>query len=330
MKKFHLKLSICLIFLIIIIFISLILGAAKTSIQDIFNALFTNQKNDQILILQEIRIPRIIGAILVGSALAVSGSIMQGVTRNPLAEPGLLGLTAGANLGVVLATILLPKTNYFSILIISFLGALLATLLVISINSIKKCGFEPIYIILTGSAITTFLSAISEGIAIYFKISKQVSMWTSGGLIGTSWKELSVIIPFILVGIILALILARQLTVLSLSEEIAIGLGQKTTILKLGLFIVVILLTASSVALLGNIIFVGLMIPHLARSIVGHDYKHIIPVSIILGASFMLLTDLLARTIASPYEVPLIAVTSLIGLPFFLIIIQKVGKTSYD
>ena len=207
-----------------------------------------------------------------------------------------------------------------------FIGAAVGSFLVFGISTLKKGGFSPLRIVLAGSAISAFLYAIGDGISIYFKVAKNVSMWTSGGLIGTTWAQLQAIIPVILIGILISIVLSRQLTILSLNEEVAVGLGQKTTQIKIILFVVIILLAGASVALVGNMAFIGLMIPHIVRAIIGTDYRYIIPMSAILGASFMLLADTLGRTLYSPYETPVFAIVSLIGLPFFLFIVHKGGK----
>ena len=151
-------------------------------------------------------------------------------------------------------------------------------------------------------------------------------MWTSGGVIGTSWEQLRLMIPIIIIGIIISLLLSRQLTILSLNEEVAVGLGQKTIRIKTILFFVVILLAGTSVALVGNMAFIGLMIPHIVRALVGTDYRYIIPSSAIVGGIFMLFADTLGRTINAPYETPVAAIVAAVGLPFFLIIIRKGGK----
>ena len=151
-------------------------------------------------------------------------------------------------------------------------------------------------------------------------------MWTSGGLIGTSWSQLQVIAPFVIAGVIVSLLLSRQLTILSLNEEVAVGLGQRIFLVKTILFLVVILLTGASVALVGNMAFVGLMVPHIVRAIVGTDYRFIIPMSAILGAILMLLADTIGRTINIPYETPVAAIIAIMGLPFFLLIVRKGGK----
>ncbi|GAA0136319.1 iron ABC transporter permease [Paenibacillus sp. YSY-4.3] len=306
--------------------ISMVFGAADTTLQDVWLALTSNAAGDKISMIREIRLPREVAAIFVGAALAVAGAIMQGMTKNPLADPGLLGLTAGANAALAVTIAFIPGANYFGIMIGCFIGAAVGAALVFGIAAVKKGGLSHFRIVLAGAAISAFLYAIAEGIGIYFKISKDVSMWTAGGIIGTTWKQLLIIVPFIVLGILVSLFLSRQLTILSLSEEVAVGLGQNIAVIKTVLFIVIILLAGASVALVGNMAFIGLMIPHVVRAIVGTDYRYIIPMSAISGASFMLFADTLGRTINAPYETPVAAIVAMMGLPFFLFIVHKGGK----
>ncbi|WP_026573691.1 iron ABC transporter permease [Bacillus sp. UNC438CL73TsuS30] len=319
------KLSLSLLVFFATFFLSIALGAADTIIKDMWLAL-TTVKSQEISLIREIRLPREIAAIFVGMALSVSGAIMQGLTRNPLADPSMLGLTAGANAALAITIALIPSTNYFGIMVACFIGAAIGSILVFGIGVMKEGGFSPLRIVLAGTAVSAFLYAISEGVGIYFKISKDVSMWTAGGMIGTTWHQLRVIVPFIIMGVLLSLFLSRQLTILSLSEEIAVGLGQKTVYIKFVLFLVIILLAGASVALVGNMAFIGLMVPHIVRANVGTDYRLIIPFSAILGATFMLFADTLGRTINAPYETPFAAIVALIGLPFFLVIVHKGGN----
>ncbi|MBO0996690.1 iron ABC transporter permease [Bacillus sp. SD075] len=306
--------------------ISMAFGAADVTVKDVWQALTSNAAGEKLSIIREIRFPREVGAMFVGAALAVSGAIMQGMTRNPLADPGLLGLTAGANAGLAITLAFIPAANNLGIMTACFIGAAVGAVMVFGIASMKKGGFSPIRIVLAGAAVSAFLFAISQGVGLYFKVSKDVSMWTAGGNIGTSWDQLRVIVPFILIGILISLIFSRQLTILSLSEEVAVGLGQKTTQIKAVLFVVIILLAGAAVALVGNMVFIGLMVPHMVRAFVGTDYRFILPMSAILGATFMLLADTIGRTINSPYETPVVAIVAMIGLPFFLLIVRKGGK----
>ncbi|MCM3194546.1 FecCD family ABC transporter permease [Priestia megaterium] len=320
------KLIGALLVFIIMFGYSMIFGAADISIKDVWLALSSSSVNEQISIIRDIRLPREIAAVFVGAALSVSGAIMQGMTRNPLADPGLLGLTSGANAALAVTIAFIPSVNYLGITIACFIGAAVGAILVFGIAAIKRGGFSPLRIVLAGAAVSAFLYAIGEGVGIYFKISKDVSMWTAGGMVGTSWEQLQIIVPFIVGGIFIALLLSRQLTILSLNEEVAVGLGQQTTKVKTILFVVMVLLAGASVALVGNMVFIGLMIPHIVRGIVGTDYRYIIPMSAITGAAFMLLADTLGRTVSAPYETPIAAVVSMIGLPFFLVIVRKGGK----
>lgn len=325
-STFAYKLAGFIIALLFAFAAAMVLGAADISIKDVWLALTTNMSGDKILIIREIRLPREVAAMLVGAALAVSGGIMQGMTKNPLADPGLLGLTAGANAALALLIAFYPGVGYVGMIIACFLGAAAGAILVFGISSLIRGGFSPFRVVLAGSAISTLLYAVADGIGLYYKISKEVSMWTAGGLIGTTWSQLQIIAPIIALGVLIALLLSRQLTVLSLSEEVAVGLGQKTALVKSVLFLVVILLAGASVALVGNMAFIGLMIPHMVRALVGTDYRYILPSSIFIGGAFMLLADTLGRIINAPYETPVAAVVAMMGLPFFLFIVQKGGK----
>lgn len=323
---FVFKLFIGIVVLIGMFVVAMIFGAAETTLKDVWLAFTSNRKSDTILMLREIRFPREIAAIIVGAALSVSGAIMQGLTRNPLADPGLLGLSAGANAALALTLAFIPSANYIWITISCFIGAAIGTGMVFGLGALQKGGFSPLRIVLAGAAVSTFLYAVADGIGIFFKLSKNVSIWTSGGVIGTSWEQLKLMIPIIIIGIIISLLLSRQLTILSLNEEVAVGLGQKTIRIKTILFFIVILLAGTSVALVGNMAFIGLMIPHIVRALVGTDYRFIIPSSAIVGGIFMLFADTLGRTINAPYETPVAAIVAAVGLPFFLIIICKGGK----
>lgn len=324
--SFTVKVIVSVIALICAFVIAISWGAARIPIKEVWSLLLTDTDASTASVIREIRLPRELAAIFVGAGLSVSGAIMQGITRNPLADPGLLGLSAGASAALAITLAVAPNANYFVIMMACFIGSVIGASMVFGVGLVKKGGHSPFRIVLAGAAVSALLYAIAEGVGIYFKVSKSMSMWTSGGLSGTSWDQLKIIIPFIAIGIIIAQLLARQLTVLSLDEDVAVGLGQKTTRVKWMLFCVMTLLAGASVALVGNIVFVGLMVPHIVRAIVGADYRYVIPMSAIVGAIFMLLADTLGRTVHAPYETPVAAIVALMGLPFFLVIIRKGGK----
>ncbi|WP_068985635.1 MULTISPECIES: FecCD family ABC transporter permease [Lysinibacillus] len=322
---FWLQALFALILLAVTVTISLCVGAANTSIQDVYEAVVGQSGGKHYTILREIRFPRIIAAIFVGSALAVAGAIMQGVTRNPLADPGLLGLTAGANAVLALTMAFIPNASYMMLIFACFVGAGIGMMIVYGIGASTKNGFSPLKLVLAGAAVSALLQAIADGTGILFQISKDVSMWTSGGLIGTTWQAL-MIVPFIIIGLIVAFIFSRQLTILSLNEEVAVGLGQNTTVIKGIMMFVVVVLAGSAVALVGNLAFVGLMVPHIVRAIVGTDYRLVLPMSAIIGGWFMVTADFAGRMINAPYETPVVAIISIIGLPFFLLLVRKGGR----
>jgi len=322
---FWLQVLLSLLVLAVIVALSLCIGAANTSLQDVYQAISGQEGGKHYAILREIRFPRIIAAIFVGSALAVAGAIMQGVTRNPLADPGLLGLTAGANAALALMLALLPKSSYYMLILACFIGAGIGMIIVYSIGASTKGGFSPLKLVLAGAAVSALLQAVAEGTGILFKIAKDVSMWTSGGLVGTTWQVL-IIVPFIIIGLVIAFIFSRQLTILSLNEEVAVGLGQNTTLIKVIMMVVVVILAGSAVALVGNLAFIGLMVPHIVRALVGTDYRFVLPMSAIIGGLLMVAADLLARIVNAPYETPVVAIISILGLPFFLLLVRKGGR----
>ena len=325
-RKFLLILTSFIFILFISFLVSIKLGAATISLKEMFSILLDTSNNKNLLILKEIRIPRVLGAALVGAALATSGAIMQGVTKNPLADPSLLGVSSGSSLALVLSVVPYPNLGSLGRTIFCFIGATLGTIIVINISQVKYGKMSTFRLVLAGSSISALFYAISEAIGLYFRISKDTSMWNNAGLIGTSWSQIIFICPFIFIGCIIALSYSKQLTILSLNEELSIALGQKTKKIRFILLGTNIILAGSSVALAGNLTFIGLIIPHIVRKFIGSDYKFIIPISILAGASLVLLSDTLARTISIPYETPISAITSIMGLPFFLFIIFKEGK----
>ncbi len=323
--SFSLKFIIALAALAVSLAAAMLFGAAHVSPSDVWGAI-SGDTGKNSLLLRELRFPRELAALFVGSALAVSGAIMQGMTRNPLADPGLLGLTAGANAALAIALAVIPDITTAGIMIACFLGAAAGAGIVFGIAASKRGGFSPFRLVLAGAAVSAFFFAAAQGIGLLFNVSKDVSMWTAGGVIGTTWPQLRIIGIVVVIGIAASLCLARQLTLLSLSDEVAVGLGQNTLRIKSALFVLIIVLAGSAVALAGNLAFVGLMIPHITRAVVGTDYRFVLPMSAAAGGAFMLLADTVSRTMNAPYETPLAALVAVIGLPFFLIIVRRGGR----
>ncbi|WP_162011274.1 FecCD family ABC transporter permease [Streptococcus sp. S784/96/1] len=303
---------------------SLRFGAINFSHQDLlitFRQPFTNSDLQDVMI--DIRLPRIIGSLLVGAATAQAGAIIQGVTRNPIADPGLLGINAGAGLALVIAYAVFGQLHYTWIVLICLLGSTLAALMVFALSYDPKRGYNQLRLILAGTMISALFTALGQIFTITFNLATTIIGWQSGGLVAVNWKMLSILAPIILVSLILAQLFSHQLTILSLNETVAKSLGQKTVIMTLFWLGLVILLSASAVALAGTIAFVGLIIPHIVKFFCPHNYRQILPMTAFLGATFMLWIDLLCRTINPPYETPLSAMVSLVGLPCFLWLMKR-------
>ena len=316
-----------LITLIFAIGVSISFGAADISLGTVWTAVFHFSPDlTAHQIIRDIRLPRVLGAALVGGCFAVAGAIMQGMTRNPLADSGLLGLNSGAAFMLAVCFAFFPGLPYMFLILWSFVGAGLGVVIVYGIGSIAKGGLTPMRLVLAGAAVSALLGALGEGIALYYRIGQDLAFWYAGGVSGTKWYHLQILSPWILIAMIGALILSRSITLLSLGEEIAIGLGQRTGVIKVWGMIVVLILAGAAVSVVGAVGFVGLIIPHVTRYIVGHDYRWIISCSLVYGALLVVLADLFARTINPPYEVPIGAIIAFIGVPFFLYLARKGGK----
>lgn len=303
---------------------SVSVGAADIKLSTVWEAVFHfNPKLTQHQIIQELRLPRALAGALVGVGFAVSGAIMQGMTRNPLADPGLLGINAGAGFVLALCFAFFPGLPFHYLILFSFVGAAVGTGLVYGVSSMSKGGLSPVRLALAGAAVSALLVALSQGIAIYFHISQDLAFWYAGGVAGTKWLQIKIVWPWIVAGIIGALVLSRSITVLSLGDEIAAGLGQRTGWVKIAGMLLSLVLAGTSVSAVGAVGFVGLVIPHVARALVGVDYRWIITSSGILGALLMVTADIGARMVNPPFETPIGALIALIGVPFFLYLARK-------
>ena len=333
-KRKTLAYSLMIIGIILLIFgigMSISLGAKQIDFSTILKSLFTNDNDVNIKIIRDVRIPRAVAAALVGGFLAVAGAIMQGITRNPIAEPSVMGLTQGATFMIAVAFVLqriYPNLviGSFGLMIFAFLGASISGLLVYFVSSRSARKVDPVKLALAGTALGTLLISLAMGISMYFNLSQQLSFWISGGLVSAKWQGVNLL--FIVGGIafIGAIIMAPKITILSLGEEVAIGLGQRTNLVRFICLMLVIALTGASVSVAGNIVFVGLIIPQIAKAIVGSDYKYIIPSSMILGSVLLVYSDIMARMINPPYETPIGSLTALLGVPMFIYLVRKDTK----
>lgn len=305
-------------------YLSLRFGAISYSHQQLVETLrhpMTDSPVQDVVI--DLRLPRMVAAILVGAAMAQAGAMMQGITRNVIADPGLLGINAGAGLALILGYAIFGSLNYSQILVICLLGSCLAAGLVFGLSYQVQKGYNQLRLILSGAMVASLFSAIGQAITIYFDLSAAVIGWQAGGLVQVNWKMLTIIGPLIIVGLILAQLFSHQLTILSLNETVAKNLGQRTALMTMVLLGIVLLLSAAAVALVGSLSFVGLIIPHFIRMFTGKNYKMLLPLTAFAGASFLIWVDLVCRSINPPAETPISAIISIIGLPCFLWLIRK-------
>lgn len=303
---------------------SLVLGSTQIPLATVVQALINpDLTNSQQIAVVELRVPRTIGDILVGAAFAVAGAVMQGVTRNPLADSGLLGINAGASFALALCLAFFPAFGFTGAVAFSFIGAAAAMALVYGITSVGHRQPDPVRLVLAGCVVGMLLSALSQAVAIFANVGQDLTFWTAGGVAGIRMKQLVLAGPVIGVGLVASVILARRISLLSLGDDAARGLGVPIARTRLICMVVVLLLAGAAVALAGPIAFVGLMVPHVVRHFVGASYQAIIPASAVLGAVFMVVADVISRVIDAPSEVPIGLVFAVIGVPFFIWVARR-------
>ena len=319
------RLSVIFILLIAVIacmIISLIWGSTPVSLTDIWRTLWSDELTDTASqIIWNIRLPRNIVAALVGACLAVSGAILQAVMKNPLADPQIVGVSSGAGLAGVIVLILFPGYDYI-VPLVAFLGAMGAALMVYALA--WKNGVRPSRIILAGVAVSAFLgSGISALLVFYGDRVQGALLWMVGGLSARSWPQVEVLFPYAMIGLFLACLGAKRLTILSLGDETAKGLGLKVEQTRFMMTAVAALLAAGAVSIAGLIGFVGLVIPHMLRLIIGNDYAYLLLGSALLGAFVLVVSDTVGRVLMSPIEIPVGIIMAFFGAPFFLYLLRR-------
>lgn len=294
-------------------------GTVTMSFSTITAALVEFDGSRDHLLVMTIRLPRVIAALLAGSALAVSGAIMQAITNNPLASPGLLGINAGAAFAIVLVTTLFGTGTGDIHIWFAFLGAAFAAIVVYALGSLGATGQSPLGLVLAGAIVATFLTSITTAVLIFDQSTlDSVRMWTTGSVTGRTMAQTAAVAPYILTGIVAALFLARQLTTLSLGADAAAALGQNPIVWRGVSIAIVILLAGGAVAIAGPIGFVGLVVPHIVRMCVGVDYRWVVPFSATGGALLVVTADIAGRMVFGSQSFPVGVTIALVGAPFFL------------
>ncbi len=302
-------------------FISIGLGAKEFTIVEIVNTFLGYGTDISNLIILKVRLPRVIIASLVGICLSLSGCILQGVMRNNLASPSTIGVTSGASFAGYLLLVAMPQYSYL-LPLGSFIGATFTTVFIYFLA--YNDGVSPMKMILSGLAVSALLGAFNDVIKIFFSSElASVQGFLVGGLNGTTWGDVKMILPYALVGVVACIFLPSRLNILMLGDEVASSLGLHTERFRFLLIIISSLLAGAAISVAGIINFVGLIVPHIARLLVGSDYRFLFPTSLLLGAVMVLGCDTLGRIIILPAEMPVGIILSVIGAPFFLYLLRS-------
>ena len=321
-KKSNILLGMAVAFVMTIL-ISIGKGAVQVGVSEIVEALIFEEITPNKQIIWNVRFPRTVAAILVGVALSLSGAILQGVMRNPLAGPNIIGVSAGGGFFGLLIMIIFP--NYFFLVPVgAFIGALLATTIIYFLA--WKDGVMPSRLILAGVAISSIFGAGNNALMIFYpeRVSGVLGFMV-GGLSAITWKDVNMVYPFILMGVAASLVLPGRLNILLLGDEVATGLGMRVERTRLFAIVISSLLAGAAVSVVGMLGFVGLMVPHITRLFLGSDYRYLIPGSMLMGGTILLLCDTIARVLFAPMEIPVGIIMSALGAPFFLYLLRK-GK----
>lgn len=274
-------------------------------------------------VVRNLRLPRAVAAALVGASLAAAGAVLQGTTRNPLASPGILGVNAGAALALAAAFAFLPQLPLHALAGISMAGALLGVLAVVAVGAAVPGGLTPVRLVLAGAAVTALLASLTAGVVIYFAVHEDVLFFTAGGVSGVRWDDVRMLLPWTLAGLAASVALAPSVAVLHLGDEVATGVGLHAGRVRIAAAAAVVVLAGVSVAVAGPVGFVGLVVPHAARLLVGSDDRVVVPVSAALGAVLLGVADIGTRLLHPTREVPLGMVTALVGVPLFLRLVRR-------
>lgn len=301
---------------------SMATGAVMVPLQDIAATLLQHDlpgvNRD---IIWNIRLPRTLVAMLVGANLAVSGALLQGIMRNPLADPHIIGVSSGAGLFGIFLLVVVPQYDYL-LTPAAFIGATLAAFIIYLLS--WKDGVNPLRIVLAGVAVSAFLgSGISAMLTFYSDRVQGALLFMVGGLAAKSWPDLSTILPYSLIGLALSMLFSKQMNIMLLGDATARSLGIRVEFSRLWITAVATLLAASAVSIAGLLGFVGLIIPHVARLLVGGDYRFLIPSAALLGAAVLTICDTLARIMFSPIELPVGIIMGVLGAPFFLYLLRR-------
>ena len=291
------------------------LGSVHITFKDIWNSIFNYNETLELMLVRDVRIPRALAVLFTGGVLGVTGAMIQGVTRNPIAEPSILGISQGATLVIAIFYAAGIGITTQNVMIASFIGALITGIIVLGFISKKANNNSIAKILLAGTAMSTFFISLTTVIGLLSNQSQMIGFWVSGGFRNASWADFKLIF---VVGVI-----GPKINILNLGDDVAIGLGENPEKIRFVTLMVMIPMCAAAVAVGKNIAFVGLIVPQIVRKLLGEDYRRNIPCSFLLGAVLLTFADVAARMIFNPYETPIGVFTALIGIPFFISVARK-------
>ncbi|WP_296733145.1 iron ABC transporter permease [Anaerovibrio sp.] len=310
-----------LVFLVAALILGASSGIISLSWTEVREGIMGGVQSDNYRVVYLIRTPRVLCGALAGLNLALSGCILQGILRNPLADPGIIGVTAGAGLFAMFVMIILPEMTTL-VPIAAFMGAILSVSIVFALSWDR--GIQPLRMILAGVAVATFFGGAQTALMVFYSDKIQGTInWMAGGFQGASWTHVTMILPYSLIGLAVVFLASRWLNALQLGEETARSIGVNVERVRLVLLVIAAVLAASAVSVAGMLGFVGLVVPHMVRLVTGVDFDYLLPASAIWGASFIVITDTVARTVAAPVEIPVGVFMSFLGAPFFLYLLKK-------
>jgi len=313
------------VLLLIGVLVSILYGIHLFDLKDLWQAYTQFDGSDAHIIIRNSRVPRALIAAAVGASLAIAGAIMQVLTKNPLASPSIFGINSGAVLFIVISLAVLGSSLTMNGMVwIALAGAATTSLLVFTLGMQGRSGFEPIKLTLAGASVAAFASSLSSGLMLVNKESLDSALfWMVGSISGRQLTHLFIVLPYMLLGWVLALLLAGTLNVMALGDDSARGLGQRMMLIRGVSVLAVVLLAGSSVAVAGPIAFIGLIVPHLCRYVFGNDYRWLLPFCALVGAILLVFADIASRFILMPKEVPVGVATALIGVPFLIYVARR-------
>ncbi|CAL9332847.1 FecCD family ABC transporter permease [Streptomyces sp. enrichment culture] len=309
--------------LLLVMTASLAFGSRVVAFSDVWSALGGAEQTLEEAAVTK-RVPRTLLAVVVGAALAVSGTVMQGVTRNPLADPGILGVNMGASLAVVTAIAHFGLASASGYIWVAMTGAALTAAFVYTVGSLGRGGATPLKLALAGAAISAALASLVSAVVLPRNdISDTFRLWQIGGVGGASYSQLGSVVPFLAAGFLLCLASARALNSLALGDDLAAGLGERVALVRATSALGAVVLCGASTAVAGPIAFVGLLVPHTCRLLVGVDHRWLLPFAALGGAVLLTAADVVGRVVARPSEIDVGILTAVIGAPFFIHIVRR-------